>query len=389
MKCKSCGQELKIDNQTKVAVCVGCGKKYAINTTEKAKKCKVCNVELVNKEAYLQCPSCGKKYALPNKKNENSRVDNEDSKPLNQEVKPLNQEVKEENINIDNEVNKPKPHNNIDNGNLLNNGKKAENTSSAQITRRENIRPLQNDNTIIPVLNDDMLETEDNNNLVETEKNNQNKPLAFTTQPRIQSKKSNGASPLFKIIGIVFGILSVLFGIVSYILAQFSSIEKIANLSIGSMLPTLQKVSVILFLVFFAVIMIIATLKDIGLKRIGTIACILFSVILILSLCFEKQLGNKALSGITYSGFAVLLIGSFLTMVISCQGSLSKPANIMGIVFFAFSLVSLLVASMQLLPLNGLGLGALESVKGYFKDLDKLLLGFASISAVALICKSK
>lgn len=506
MKCKFCGQELVVDNQTKVGVCVGCGKKFAISTVAKAKVCKVCNTDLVNKEVYWECPNCGKKYSFSKKKesDNNSQNTQNSNNGLDESSTQNNTTANEEyakdyfDIDIDIDIGDDSDNSlksvNSDESVIIPNNGDTEITPTIEedeIIIPNNVYSNEDDvilpsddseNIIIPsetdlpnvsedelendildedlstgnseseldndILDDEVIDdsinqesehkTEDEENILlddglnqtqeisesqsdfeSEEVNNDNLDLSDKlTEPELYDENDNsrrlqysnvhqvsslnnmsnaqnktsakGISVLLKVFGILLGIVAVLAGVACYIFTHYDLVEKAINLSMGNLLPTIQKVSTFVFLAVFIIMLIISTLKNIGLKRIGTILGIISVIILILTVMFEKKLVEQNLySYALYAGYAVLLFGSFLTMVIKCDSNLSKTANIMGIVLFVISLVSLLVVALQLVPLQALKLNSLEKVVVYLKDADKVLLGFASISCAVLIAKSE
>lgn len=505
MKCKFCGQELVVDNQTKVGVCVGCGKKFAISIVAKAKVCKVCNTNLVNKEVYWECPNCGKKYSFSKKReNDNNSQNTQNSnngldESLTQNNTTANEEYAKDYFDIDIDIdigddsdNSLKSVNSDEYVIIPNNGDTeitptveedeiiipnnvysnednvilpsddSENIITPSETDLTNVSDDELENDILDedlstgnseseldndILDDDVIDsinqesehkTEDEENILldddlnqtqETnesqsdfdseEVNNGNLDLSDkSTEPELYDENDNstrlqylnvhkvsslnnlsnaknktsakGISVLLKVFGILFGIVAVLAGVACYIFTHYDLVEKAINLSMGNLIPTIQKVSTFVFLAVFMIMFIISTLKNIGLKRIGTIIGIISVILLILTVVFEKKFIEQNLySYALYAGYAVLLFGSFLTMVIKCDSNLSKTANIMGVVLFVISLISLLVVALQLVPLQALKLNSLENVVVYLKDADKVLLGIASISCAVLIAKSE
>lgn len=473
MKCKFCGQEIVVDDKTKVGVCVGCGKKFAISTVAREKVCKVCNTGLVNKEVYWECPNCGKKYTFSKKKTEDNKntVDSNNidlNKPNVNEhcTDTINNDLSENFFDIDIDVTtsseklsednviQPNCEDNdviIPSGNFDDSDTYVPDTfsnSSSVETDNDiidnNIANQNYDNFEDDILDDEILDDDSDNKLdLEAEKNGETLSNNLSSQIQeneenqislensesdnhteysqtapelydedgnavgglnssvnvssLQSmansngkKASKGISVVSKIFAIVFGILSVLSGIACFIFSQYDFVEKLINLSVGNLLPTLQKVSTLVFFGILVLMTILATVKKIGFKRIGTIISIVGVVLLILTVCFEKKLAEENFTTyVIYAGYALLLLGSFLTMVINCNSTLSKTANAMGIVLFVFSLVSLLAVALQMLPLKALKLAVLENYVQYLKDIDKVLLGFASISSAFLIAKSE
>lgn len=504
MKCKFCGQELVVDNQTNVGVCVGCGKKFAISTVAKAKVCKACNTALVNKNVYWECPNCGKKYSFSKKKeNDNNSQNTQNSnngldESSTHKMETANEDFVKDFFDIDidigdDSVNSLKSVNNVESVIIPNNGNNettptveddgtiipnnlysneddvilpsadSENIINPSETDLQNLfedeletdildedlsidnseSELENDILDDEVIDDsinreseskieeedytllddgfyqtqeinvgqsDFENEEDNNdnldpsnNLAEPElydENNNSTRLQYSNVRQVSSlnnmqnaknkTQAKGISVLLKVFGILLGIVAVLAGVACYIFTHYDLVEKVINLSMGNLIPTIQKVSTFVFLAVFMVMLAISTLKNIGLKRIGTILGIISVILLVLTVVFEKKLVEQNLySYALYAGYAVLLFGSFLTMVIKCDSNLSKTANVMGIVLFVISLVSLLVVALQLVPLQALKLNSLEKVVVYLKDADKVLLGVASISCATLIAKSE
>lgn len=212
----------------------------------------------------------------------------------------------------------------------------------------------------------------------------------IATQSRKAKSDSRGLSVLCKIAGIIFGILIVLLGIACYVTSHFDLVQKIAEVKIDSILPTLQMASTYAFFGLFALMMLFATLKHIRFKKIGTIISLISPILLAMTVLFGSELTKAHLDTYAiYAGYAILVFGSFLTMVITCKTDLSKAATVMGLVLFIFSILSLLVVALQLVPLKALKLNSLEPYVQYFKDVDKVLLGFASISTAVLIAKSE
>lgn len=212
-------------------------------------------------------------------------------------------------------------------------------------------------------------------------------PIATGTRA---SKSSRGLSVLCKIAGIVLGILIVLVGIACYVTSHFDLIQKFADVKTPEILSTLHLASTYAFFGLFALLTLLATTKDVRFKRIGTIITLLAPILLILTVVLEKELTKaKLIEEFIYAGYAILVCGSFLTMVITARTDLSKQGTVMGLVLFIFSIISLLVVALQLVPLKALKMGALESIIPYLKDADKVLLGFASISTAVLVGKSE
>lgn len=516
MKCKYCGQEIVVDEQTKVGVCAGCGRKFAISTVAKAKVCKACNADLVDKGAYWECPECGKKYSFSKKKDKGNEgvVPSNDSQQqgethsdpsfhaenesiFSDDIFDVDVECSRESINqsetsrgdntsddlddFDDEIKLPddffteKDKKELNEKLLWGYGSDEKNVSGYNYgdedtisvnnePENDYIEPLkdnQMDEVIIPEVETSDSDTEifddeliddieedggENNENTNSETSNDvilNEPSDLDTisqsltnsedaqvydnaqsvlvEPKLYDENgvvsndneyfsggfvsslqsmtngktktksaTRGGSVVCKITGILLGILIALCGVACYAFSHFELFEKIAKVSIENLLPTLQKVSSCVFFGLLALTLLLATLKNVGLKRIGTIISLISPVLLILTILLGKKMsGENVTTYAVYAGYAILLFGSFLIMVISCNSELSKSATAMGIVLFVFSLLSLLTVALQMIPLKALKLSFLENYVQYFKDVDKVLLGFASISSAVLISKSE
>ena len=213
-------------------------------------------------------------------------------------------------------------------------------------------------------------------------------PIAKSTKASRSS--SPGMTVLCKVGGIILGILIVLVGIACFVTSHFDLFKNLVDVKIDNILQTLQTVCTYVFFGLFALMLLLATLKDIRFKRIGTIFTLIAPILLIVTVALESELTKaKILADFIYAGYAILVFGCFLTMVITSKTDLSSSATIMGLVLFIFSILSLLVVSLQLLPLESLKLDALKPVLPYLQDADKVLLGFANISTAVLIAKSE
>lgn len=286
----------------------------------------------------------------------------------------------------------------------------------AEVSADENVAPTNNfdvarvveiDNQIkptvseMPLLYDDDGSVFQNGNAQKNEVTVPNSNVGVRTLSQIaipknqtQAKAKNKSVGAITI-AVILGIISTLAGIGCYVVSILQNL-KVAT-EMNHLFATIQNVAALVFFAVFAVICFTASAKPIGAKKVGTILGGIFAVAMIArrlltmfitsGVVFDILAKNGNI--ITYCIYAVCIFASFLTMVITCKTDFHKKATMAGVIFFVFSLLSLLTVALRMLPLDNLNLSILEIIIPFTIELEILLLAFGAMGLLSVIAKPK